>query len=41
MRGSNIQNAAETLLLLLKSLPTGCYFNVCSFGSNYDFLFPT
>ncbi|KAK3087757.1 hypothetical protein FSP39_010231 [Pinctada imbricata] len=39
MGGNNIKNAKETLLLLLKSLPVGCYFNVVSFGSMYSVLF--
>ncbi|XP_052777461.1 von Willebrand factor A domain-containing protein 5A-like [Mya arenaria] len=39
MAGSNMKNAKEALLLFLKSLPVGCYFNVVSFGSNYTCLF--
>ncbi|XP_052814966.1 von Willebrand factor A domain-containing protein 5A-like isoform X2 [Mya arenaria] len=39
MDGSNMKNAKEALLLFLKSLPVGCYFNVVSFGSMYDCLF--
>uniref|UniRef100_A0A3P9I8W4 VIT domain-containing protein n=1 Tax=Oryzias latipes TaxID=8090 RepID=A0A3P9I8W4_ORYLA len=30
----------DTLLLLLKSLPMGCYFNIYGFGSGYDHIFP-
>uniref|UniRef100_A0A3B4G8H2 VIT domain-containing protein n=1 Tax=Pundamilia nyererei TaxID=303518 RepID=A0A3B4G8H2_9CICH len=30
----------DTLLLLLKSLPMGCYFNIYSFGSCYEHIFP-
>ncbi|KAM4051968.1 von Willebrand factor A domain-containing protein 5A-like [Anomaloglossus baeobatrachus] len=30
-----IQSAKETLLLMLKSLPLGCYFNVFGFGSHF------
>uniref|UniRef100_A0A3P9JJP2 VIT domain-containing protein n=1 Tax=Oryzias latipes TaxID=8090 RepID=A0A3P9JJP2_ORYLA len=30
----------DTLLLLLKSLPMGCYFNIYGFGSSYDHIFP-
>ncbi|XP_064121982.1 von Willebrand factor A domain-containing protein 5A-like isoform X20 [Macrobrachium nipponense] len=40
MEGDCIQSACATLLLFLKSLPTGCYFNVISFGSTYSLLFP-
>ncbi|XP_025749604.1 von Willebrand factor A domain-containing protein 5A [Callorhinus ursinus] len=35
-----IEAAKETLLLLLKSLPIGCYFNVYGFGSSYEAFFP-
>ncbi|CAL8344847.1 unnamed protein product [Arctogadus glacialis] len=35
-----IDSAKETLLLLLKSLPIGCYFNIYSFGSSYTHIFP-
>ncbi|KAM3875308.1 von Willebrand factor A domain-containing protein 5A-like [Diretmus argenteus] len=37
---SRIGSARDTLLLLLKSLPMGCYFNIYSFGSRYDHIFP-
>ncbi|KAK3729136.1 hypothetical protein QZH41_005822 [Actinostola sp. cb2023] len=37
---SRIKNARETLLLFLKSLPEGCYFNVIGFGSSFEKLFP-
>ncbi|CAL4065069.1 unnamed protein product, partial [Meganyctiphanes norvegica] len=40
MNGINIQRAQSTLLLFLKSLPPGCYFNIISFGSTYEALFP-
>ncbi|XP_039679647.1 von Willebrand factor A domain-containing protein 5A-like isoform X2 [Perca fluviatilis] len=40
MAGSRIKSARETLLLLLKSLPIGCYFNIYSFGSSYEHIFP-
>ncbi|CAJ0947371.1 unnamed protein product [Ranitomeya imitator] len=34
-----IQSAKETLVLLLKSLPLGCYFNIYGFGSNFESFF--
>ncbi|XP_041660347.1 von Willebrand factor A domain-containing protein 5A-like isoform X2 [Cheilinus undulatus] len=37
---SRIGSARDTLLLLLKSLPLGCYFNIYSFGSRYKHIFP-
>ncbi|KAK3723599.1 hypothetical protein QZH41_019314 [Actinostola sp. cb2023] len=40
MDGSKIKSARETLLLFLKSLPEGCYFNVIGFGSSFEKLFP-
>ena len=40
MEGSYIKDAAQTLLLFLKSIPEGCYFNVIGFGSSYVHLFP-
>uniref|UniRef100_A0A3Q2CJK3 von Willebrand factor A domain-containing protein 5A-like n=1 Tax=Cyprinodon variegatus TaxID=28743 RepID=A0A3Q2CJK3_CYPVA len=36
---SRIASAKDTLLLLLKSLPNGCYFNIYSFGDSYEHLF--
>ncbi|XP_077334255.1 von Willebrand factor A domain-containing protein 5A-like [Lithobates pipiens] len=35
-----IQVAKETLLLLLKSLPLGCYFNIYGFGHHFKSFFP-
>ncbi|XP_065793365.1 von Willebrand factor A domain-containing protein 5A [Muntiacus reevesi] len=35
-----IEVAKETLTLLLKSLPLGCYFNIYEFGSTYEAFFP-
>ncbi|KAJ7995230.1 hypothetical protein DPEC_G00242380 [Dallia pectoralis] len=35
-----IGSARDTLLLLLKSLPMGCYFNIIGFGSSHEFSFP-
>ena len=40
MDGDRIDAAKEALLLLLKSLPVGCSFNVVSFGSSHQLLFP-
>ena len=37
--GLNIKSARETLVLFLKSLPDGCYFNVIGFGSAFQKLF--
>ncbi|XP_053217233.1 von Willebrand factor A domain-containing protein 5A-like isoform X1 [Podarcis raffonei] len=37
---TRIQSAKETLILLLKSLPLGCYFNIYGFGSTYDSFYP-
>uniref|UniRef100_A0A8C9SZS7 von Willebrand factor A domain-containing protein 5A-like n=1 Tax=Scleropages formosus TaxID=113540 RepID=A0A8C9SZS7_SCLFO len=37
---SRISSARDTLLLLLKSLPLGCYFNIYGFGSKYESFFP-
>uniref|UniRef100_A0A8C4YR47 von Willebrand factor A domain-containing protein 5A n=1 Tax=Gopherus evgoodei TaxID=1825980 RepID=A0A8C4YR47_9SAUR len=31
-----INSAKETLILLLKSLPLGCYFNIYGFGSEFE-----
>uniref|UniRef100_A0A672M1M3 von Willebrand factor A domain-containing protein 5A-like n=1 Tax=Sinocyclocheilus grahami TaxID=75366 RepID=A0A672M1M3_SINGR len=35
-----IESAKDTLLLVLKSLPMGCYFNIYGFGSNFESFFP-
>ncbi|XP_035239831.1 von Willebrand factor A domain-containing protein 5A-like isoform X8 [Anguilla anguilla] len=35
-----IDSAKDTLLLLLKSLPIGCFFNIYGFGSTHDSFFP-
>uniref|UniRef100_A0A3Q1KEB8 von Willebrand factor A domain containing 5A n=1 Tax=Anabas testudineus TaxID=64144 RepID=A0A3Q1KEB8_ANATE len=37
---TRIASARDTLLLLLKSLSMGCYFNIYSFGSSYEHIFP-
>ncbi|CAG2190010.1 unnamed protein product [Mytilus edulis] len=39
MHGDRMAKSKETLLLLLKSLPMDCLFNIVSFGSNHTFLF--
>uniref|UniRef100_A0A3P9BIF4 von Willebrand factor A domain-containing protein 5A n=1 Tax=Maylandia zebra TaxID=106582 RepID=A0A3P9BIF4_9CICH len=36
---SSPSSLKDTLLLLLKSLPMGCYFNIYSFGSRYEHIF--
>ncbi len=36
----NVMQLVNTALkLFLQSLPYGCVFNVCSFGSHHDFMF--
>ncbi|XP_035768555.1 von Willebrand factor A domain-containing protein 5A-like [Neolamprologus brichardi] len=40
MSNTRIRSAKDTLLFLLKSLPMGCYFNIYSFGSRYEHIFP-
>uniref|UniRef100_A0A671WDX2 VIT domain-containing protein n=1 Tax=Sparus aurata TaxID=8175 RepID=A0A671WDX2_SPAAU len=37
---SFLSSLKDTLLLLLKSLPMGCYFNIYSFGTRYEHIFP-
>ena len=41
MRGSFIRSASEALVLLLKSLPEDCRFNIYGFGSSFKSLFPS
>lgn len=38
MEGNNIALVRQALQIFLKSLPVGVMFNICSFGSSYDFL---
>ncbi|KAK4226212.1 von Willebrand factor A domain-containing protein 5A [Podospora fimiseda] len=38
--GNRIPDLKTALQLFLKSLPVGVKFNVCSFGSHHEFLFP-
>ncbi len=40
MSGKYIKQAAETLMLFLKSLPKACSFNIVGFGSRFEKLFP-
>ncbi|KAK9952007.1 hypothetical protein ABG768_017875 [Culter alburnus] len=37
---TRIESAKDTLLLLLKSLPMGCYFNIYGFGSEFESFYP-
>ena len=39
MEGSYIKSASETLVLFLKSIPQGCFFNIISFGGRYESFF--
>jgi len=39
MGGSYIKSASETLVLFLKSIPQGCFFNIISFGSRHEAFF--
>lgn len=39
MDGHRMDGAKTTLLLFLKSLPDGCFFNVVGFGSSFKILF--
>lgn len=39
MSNERIEKAKEALILFLKSLPVSTYFNVCSYGSNYELMF--
>jgi uncharacterized protein with von Willebrand factor type A (vWA) domain len=41
MDGVRIRQAKVALLIFLKSLPPGSYFNVVSFGSGFKQLFET
>ncbi|KAK4135788.1 hypothetical protein BT67DRAFT_455138 [Trichocladium antarcticum] len=40
MSGRKTDNLKIALHVFLKSLPVGVKFNICSFGSRHDFLFP-
>ncbi|KAK3397506.1 von Willebrand factor type A domain-containing protein [Sordaria brevicollis] len=39
MEGTRIEGLKSALRIFLKSIPVGAKFNICSFGSTYDFLF--
>ncbi|KAK4099397.1 VIT-domain-containing protein [Parathielavia hyrcaniae] len=39
-QGSKVANLKTALHLFLKSLPVGVKFNICSFGSRHELLFP-
>lgn len=39
MAGSRIASARDTLLLMIKSLPVGCFFNLYGFGDTFQVLF--
>ncbi|KAL4505689.1 hypothetical protein ABPG73_004574 [Tetrahymena malaccensis] len=41
MSGQPIRRACEALILFLKSLPNDSYFNVVSFGTSFENLFPS
>jgi uncharacterized protein with von Willebrand factor type A (vWA) domain len=40
MVGNRIKIAKQALILFIRSLPSNSKFNVCSFGSDFDYLFP-
>lgn len=39
MGGTRIEGLKSALRIFLKSIPVGAKFNICSFGSTYEFLF--
>lgn len=39
MAGRSIRDATSALHIFLRSLPSGCKFNIIGFGSTYDSLF--
>lgn len=40
MGGERIDSARNALLVFMRSLPPGCYFNIIRFGSHFELLFP-
>jgi hypothetical protein len=38
--GGQIPTLVSALKIFLKSIPVGCMFNICSFGSSHSFLWP-
>uniref|UniRef100_H3D4F0 von Willebrand factor A domain containing 5B1 n=1 Tax=Tetraodon nigroviridis TaxID=99883 RepID=H3D4F0_TETNG len=41
MSGVNINRVKDAMVVMLKSLMPGCFFNIVGFGSTYKSLFPT
>ena len=41
MSGERIGKATQSLIIFLKSLPQDSFFNVISFGNDFEFLFPS
>ncbi|KXH68880.1 vault protein inter-alpha-trypsin [Colletotrichum salicis] len=40
MEGNKMEDLKNALRVFMKSLPVGSMFNICSFGSRHNFLFP-
>ncbi len=38
---NTIKLAREALQLFVQSLPFGCQFNICSYGTDHEFMFKT
>ena len=41
MEGNRIKKAKEALIFFLKSLPQHSHFNILSFGSTHEFMYPS